>query len=82
MNAKLTLHLDKEIIEKTKTYAKNRNQNLSSLVQNYFNFLSENNPDEDIEISQTTKEVSGVIKLSKDFNMKKEYKKHILKKYS
>ena len=82
MNAKLTLQLEKEIIEKTKTYAKKRNQSLSSLVQDYFNFLSENNPDEDIEISRTIKEISGVIKLSKDFNIKKEYKKHILEKYS
>jgi len=82
MNAKLTLQLEKEIIEKTKAYAKNKNQSLSSLVQDYFNFLSENNPDEDIEISRTIKEISGVIKLNDDFNIKREYKKHILEKYS
>ena len=72
MNAKLTLQLEKEIIEKAKSYAKNKNQSLSSLVQDYFNFLSEGKPEEDIEISRNIKEISGIIKLKKDFNMKKD----------
>ncbi len=81
MNVKLTLTLDKEIIERAKRYAKNKNQSLSSLVQGYFNFLSERKRLNDIEISQNVKELSGIIKLKKDINISEEYKKHILEKY-
>ena len=82
MNVKLTLQLEKEIIEKAKSYAKKKNQSLSSLVQDYFNFLSESKPIKEIEISQNIKDISGVVNIDKHFNIKKEYKKHILEKYS
>lgn len=82
MNVKLTLNLEKSTIEKAKSYAKNRNQSLSSLVQDYFNFLSESSIIDEIEISQNVKEISGIIKLDKDFDLKKEYRKHIEEKYS
>jgi hypothetical protein len=38
MNVKLTLNLNKDIIEQAKLYARDKNQSLSSLVQNYFIF--------------------------------------------
>ena len=82
MNVKLTLQLEKEIIEKAKSYAKKKNLSLSSLVQDYFNFLSESKPIEEIEISQNIKDISGVINIDKDSSIKKEYKKHIMEKYS
>ena len=82
MNVKLTLNLEKSTIEKAKSYAKNRNQSLSALVQDYFNFLSESSIIDEIEISQNVKEISGIIKLDKEFDLKKEYRKHIEEKYS
>ena len=82
MNVKLTLNLEKDTIEKAKSFAKARNQSLSSLVQNYFNFLSESSIINEIEVSQNIKELSGIIKLDKDFDIKKEYRKHIEEKYS
>ena len=82
MNVKLTLQLDKEIIEKAKKYAKIRNQSLSSLVQNYFNFLSENKENDKIQISKNVKDISGIITLDNKVNIKEEYKKHIMEKYS
>ena len=81
MNVKLTLNLNKDIIERAKVYARNKNQSLSSLVQNYFIFLSEKNLD-DIEISPNVKELSGIIQLDQDFDSKKEYRAYILEKYS
>ena len=82
MNVKLTLQLDKEIIEKAKEFAKMKNQSLSSLVQNYFYFISENKEIDKIQISKNVKDISGIIKLDKKVNIKKEYKKHIMEKYS
>lgn len=82
MNVKLTLKLDKNIIEKARHYAKTRNQSLSSLVQNYFNFISENRETEQMPISQNIRDISGIVQLDENMNVKDEYRKHILKKYS
>lgn len=82
MNVKLTLQLDKDVIEKAKTYARTNNQSLSALVQNYFSFVSELKKDDSVPISQNVKDLSGIIKLNEEIDIKKEYKKHIMEKYS
>ena len=40
MEAKLTLKLDKSVIDSAKKYAKENNRSLSRMVENYFNTLS------------------------------------------
>lgn len=40
MNTKLTLTLEKEVIEKAKEFAAQQGQSLSSLVENYFKHLT------------------------------------------
>ena len=40
METKLTLSLEKEVIEKAKVYAKSQNTSLSHLVENYFYYLT------------------------------------------
>jgi hypothetical protein len=40
MEAKLTLKLDKTVIDSAKQYAKEHNRSLSKLVENYFSSLS------------------------------------------
>ena len=82
MNTKLTLQLDKDVIDKAKSYAKLNNQSLSALVQNYFSFVSEKKENDAIQISQNVKDLSGIIKLDENIDTKKEYKKHIMEKYS
>lgn len=42
MNTKLTLTIEKEIIEVTKSYAKERGQSLSEIVENYFKLITDN----------------------------------------
>lgn len=81
MNVKLTLNLNKDVIERAKEYARDKNQSLSSLVQNYFLFLSEKQKVDDIEISPNVKELTGVIKLDPKFDIKEEYGSHIQEKY-
>ena len=82
MNVKLTLNLNKDIIERAKRYARNKNQSLSSLVQSYFIFLSEKNQLDEMEISPNVKELSGIISLDQKFDLKKEYGSYIVEKYS
>ena len=81
MNTKLTLKLSKEAIDKAKSYANNKNESLSSLVEKYFRIISAKTDTKDFEISQNVLELSGIIKLDKNFDLKKEYRKHIMEKY-
>ena len=41
MNTKLTLNLDKEIINEAKIYAKSHSVSLSKLIENYLNSLTQ-----------------------------------------
>lgn len=82
MNTKLTLKLNKKSIERAKKYARKNKKSLSLMVENYFNMVSEKNEITDIEISPNVLELSGVINLKKQINIKEEYQKHIENKYS
>ncbi len=82
MNAKLTLLLDKQVIERAKTYAQKTNQSLSSLVRNYLNLISEQHNQDEEEISSIVRELSGIIEVDKNFDLKKEYQSYIVEKYS
>ena len=42
MNTKLTLTIEKEVIEIAKEYAKEKGQSLSEMVENYFKFVTVN----------------------------------------
>lgn len=85
MNTKLTLNVNKDVIEEAKKYAQSNNQSISALVQNYLSFITEQKSTknlEDIKISKTVKELSGIIKVDESFNEKELYHKHIMEKYS
>ena len=62
MIKKLTLTLDKEVIETAKVYAKKNNMSLSGIIELYFKTLSSgiNNN----KISPITKELSGIAKFA------------------
>ncbi|MFN8365140.1 MAG: DUF6364 family protein [Cloacibacterium normanense] len=46
MNTKLTLNLNKNIIESAKDYAKNHKMSLSKLIENYLNSLTKKHDEE------------------------------------
>lgn len=80
METKLTLKLNSVVIEQAKKYAKEKNTSLSKLIENYLGFLID--PKDDNEITPLVKSLSGIINLSKDYDYKKSYKNHLLKKYA
>ena len=83
MNTKLTLNIEKDLIEIAKKYARESRQSLSAIVQNYFKYLtSDTKTQDDINISPTVKNLSGIINLDNDYDYKKEYRKHVTEKYS
>jgi hypothetical protein len=80
MDTKLTLKLDISIIEQAKNYAKDKNTSLSKLIESYLGKLVLANDTH--EVTPLVKSLSGVVDLPKNFNAKKEYKKHLLNKYA
>ena len=80
MDTKLTLKLDNSIIAQAKTYAKKKNTSLSKLVESYLNLLA--TPQDTQEITPLVKRLSGVIDLPQNHDDKKDYKKHVLNKYT
>ncbi len=80
MNTKLTLNVDKGLIEKAKKYAKSNQISLSKLIESYLFALTKDKPEE-IEITPLVKSISGVIELDKDFNYKSDYADYLTEKY-
>lgn len=82
MNTKLTLSLDKAIIEEAKKFASEKGSSLSELVENYFKLLIEK--DELTKTPIISKKVSrlrGLLKTDIDFDYKEILEEEIIKKH-
>ena len=79
MNTKLTLKLDKNILEKAKEYASLRNLSLSKLVEEYFQKLIAKEEFKQ-KLSPKVRKLSGILK-GKDLNYKSELENSLRKKY-
>lgn len=80
MDKKLTLSLDKNVIEKAKIYAKCNNTSLSKLIESYLDAMT-NQTKIPSEITPLVESLSGVIELPENFDVKENYTKHLLEKY-
>ena len=80
MDTKLTLNVDKSVIEQAKEYAKLHKISLSRLIESYLSSLV-TKKDRDIEITPLVKSLSGVIKLENNFNYKESYSDYLIEKY-
>ncbi len=80
MDKKLTLSLDKTIIESAKKYAKSNNISLSKLIESYLQSLTKRNEDTS-EITPLVESLSGVISLDKEFDVKDVYTDYLIEKY-
>lgn len=84
MDTKLTLKLDKDVIEKAKEYASSQKRSLSRIIETYLQSLSnqENSAnDEEIQISPFVKSMSSGVNIPADLDYKKEYAKYLTEKY-
>jgi hypothetical protein len=83
MDAKLTLKLDQEIIEKAKKYASGRKLSLSRLIESYLGSITadKKNDDNEIEISPFIKSLQTGVKIPADLDYKKEYQRYLTEKY-
>ena len=79
MNTKLTLNLDKEIIDEAKTYAKSQSVSLSKLIENYLNSLTRTSKTKST-VSPLVESLTGII--PSEYDEKKDYRNYINQKYS
>jgi hypothetical protein len=78
MQTKLTLSIDRQIIERAKEYAKQSNRSLSDIIETYLERITDQKSDEiDHELSQ----IVGVINLPTDFDEKREIRNILNDKY-
>ena len=84
MDTKLTLKLDKAVIDKAKKYASSHNRSLSRMIESYLKSLVEKEnyyQDNDIEISPFVRSMQTGVKLPADLDYKKEYGNYLAEKY-
>ncbi len=82
MNTKLTLTIEKEIIERAKNYAKAKNRSLSDIIENYLKALTKDDLHKKNEkLSPLVKSLKGSFKMPKNMDYKKELQKRLEKKY-
>lgn len=79
MTTKLTLTVEKTVIERAKSYAKKTGRSLSELIENYLETITEENNNSDL--SPKLQKLVGSVKLPEDFDEKKELRSAIEKKH-
>ena len=79
MTTKLTLTVDKSIIERAKSYAKNTGRSLSELIENYLETITKDNGNQ--EMSPKLKKIVGAVNLPKNFDEEKELRSYLEKKH-
>ena len=82
MNTKLTLTIEREVIERAKIYAKEKNRSLSDLIENYLKTLTKEEKGETAKkLSPVIQSLIGSFKMPKDLDYKKELRKRLEEKY-
>ena len=80
MDTKLTLKIDREIIEKAKRFAHHQNTSLSMRIENYLHRLTQQGENAQ-NITPLVKSLSGIIELPEGYNHYKEYTDYLACKY-
>lgn len=80
MNTKLTLSLDKDIVEEAKVYAKSNKMSLSKLIENYLNSLTKSSK-KPRKVSPLVESLTGVIP-DRNMDERKDYRDYLNEKYS
>ena len=80
MTTKLTLTVEKSVIEKAKTYARQTGRSLSELIEKYLESItSEEKMDQDI--SSKLSKIIGSVKLPDNFSEEDELRSYFEKKH-
>ena len=84
MSTKLTLTIDKQVIERAKIYASEQGRSLSNLIENYLKSLTspEMDDEDDFDYSPKVRTLWGAIDLeNKDIDYEKILEDELMRKY-
>lgn len=81
MDTKLTLKLDKDVIEKAKRYAVKHDISLSQMVEKYFIAVTGEGNDSSVTLSPVIRELSGVMDADSSSVYMDDYADYLTKKY-
>jgi len=84
MDTKLTLKLDKFVIEQAKKYAASQKRSLSRIIESYLKSLINHDDHDnnlDIEISPYVKSISTGVSIPADLDYKSEMLNHLIDKH-
>jgi hypothetical protein len=79
MTTKLTLTVEKTVIDRAKACARKPGRSLSEIIENYLQTLAKH--EHGTELSPKIKKIVGVVKLPKNFDQKKELHSYFEKKH-
>ncbi|HPN69853.1 MAG TPA: DUF6364 family protein [Saprospiraceae bacterium] len=79
MTSKLTLTVEKSVIERAKSYAKNTGRSLSEIIETYLTTITNESTNNDL--SPKLKKLVGVVKLPDNFDEKEELRSALEKKH-
>lgn len=79
MTTKLTLTVEKTVIERAKSYAKSTGRSLSELIENYLETITSDGSNS--ELSPKLKRIVGAVNLPVDFDEEKELRAALEKKH-
>lgn len=81
MNTKLTLNLNKQVIESAKEYAESHQTSLSRLIENYLSSLTKKEKKE-TKVSPLVESLTGILPDEPENDYKEGYYQYLNKKYS
>lgn len=82
MNTKLTLTIERDIIERAKNYAKDKNRSLSDIIENYLKILTDKEKqDKNQKLNPVVESLKGSFKMPKNMDYKKELRNRLEEKY-
>ena len=80
MTTKLTLSIDKDVIEQSKRYAASQNRSLSDLIESYLRTMA-TAPKQKVETTGKIKSLQGSFKVPADFDYERVLRDEIIRKH-
>jgi hypothetical protein len=81
MDSRITLRLDRDVIEQAREYAREQGTSLSRIIENYLKIMSKPRSSA-IEVTPLVKSLSGIAPPMTDPEMEDARLRHIMEKHS
>jgi predicted CopG family antitoxin len=81
MNTKLTLTIEKDVIEKAKAFAKEKSRSLSDIIENYLKIVTSRNKKPINDITPLVKSLKGSFRAPASYDYSAELEKALSDKY-